>query len=490
MTAKKFPRFESLDFGFLDAHEEAREAPDLLINGYFDYRDAAYRVAQGEAWALIGPKGAGKSAALEHLSLLWDSQPEKFMNIWDLGGFPVSDVTTIKVGSAPGPTSTRAAWEFLLLLKVFESVARDQLAGMTPDALGLRRDLITAGLIEGDDLRTRFADWSTSTMKFSVGPFGFEGGVSDSEVTALQVTQLVRRALGGVKPTASQHVLAIDGLDSFFAQSEMQLESLGSLVDAAYEVNGFLRGLNVRASIVLSVRNDMFVLLPSTDSAKLGDRAVYLDWSDGGVSKGNELWELVSKKAKSSVTSTHEGLVLGDVRKAYLASNNFGIRKYTDIPSYLLSNTRLLPRDLVALMQALQTLHRGSGQVRQETVVTAVRRYAENYFVSEVSNGLSRILPGASAQKVAVFLQALSALDNRKFRAADLKEEFAGSITDFELRVLLEQMFKLGALGVISKSGGGWHTNFIYRRTAGGGFSYLAQYVLHDALAEAWNLNR
>lgn len=481
-----YPSLRDLDFGRLDAREESRVSPDLLLGGYYDFQQAAYRIASGNAWVVVGPKGAGKSAALEHLGLMWDANPEKFLQRWELGSFPVSDVTSIRVGSAPGPTSTRAAWEFLELLKIFESLMSDQGISHPAEVLNLKRDLVAAGLIEGPDLKTKFLDWSSSTVKFNVAGFGVEGQVAESGATALQVTELVRRAIRMIS-TESQHVLAIDGLDSFFAQSDKQLESLAALLDATSEVNAFLSDASLRATVVLAIRSDMFAQVPSTDSAKLGDHAVELDWSRGGVGDGNELWDLVSSKARASVPRSFAGQALGDVRRAYL-QNPIWIGGYDSIPRYFLSHTRLLPRDLIALMTELKALHGRSGPVPESTAKEAVRRYCETYFVREMTNGLSRVLPGESATKVAVFTEALSTLPNREFNAAALKAETEGVLDQGDLRALLRQLFTVGGLGVRTRSNGTMHTNFIYRRTAGGGFSFVADYVLHSSLVVAWNL--
>jgi hypothetical protein len=54
---------------------------------------------------------------------------------------------------------------------------------------------------------------------------------------------------------------------------------------------------------------------------------------------------------------------------------------------------------------------------------------------------------------------------------------------------LLNQLFLAGGLGVQSRSGGSTHTNFIFRKTSGGGFSFIADYVLHNAMVSALNLN-
>lgn len=486
MANAKYPPLGALDFGRLDAREEAKRAPELLLQGFFDFENAAYDVASGQAWVLIGPKGAGKSACLEHLRLAWEGNHDRFLSRWDLGSFPVADVTKIQVGSSLGPTSTQAAWEFLLLLRVFDSLMGDEGAAYPGEVTGFHKSLVAAGLIGGVDLRTKFFDWSKTTVKFNVLLLGVEGSTQVTEATPLQVVELLKRAISYIQ-TDSRHILSVDGLDSFFAQAQDQRESLGALLDASHEVNHFLIETQTRSSVVLAIRHDMFVALPSTDSAKLGDHAVELDWSRGGTSKGEDLWHLVNAKARASVPTSHVGLTLGDIRKAYLAQP-IGIGPHNDLPSYLLAQTRLIPRDLVALMTTLQKMHPGSGNVREQTAVDAAKRYSDTYFIREMRNNLSHVLPGNS-DKVAAFFDALSVLPSREFNAVSLRPELDGIVEKQELRALLNQLFLSGGLGVRSRSGGSVHTNFIFRKTSGGGFSFVADYVLHNALVSALNLN-
>lgn len=486
MTKLKFPPLRMLDFGMLDAAEEARERPDMLKTGYYDFRSAAYRVAQGEAWAIVGSKGAGKTATFSHLELLWESQPERFLLEWDLGSFPVADVTQLQIGGSPGPTNTRAAWEFLILLRVFASLMKDQGAHHPSGIVGLYKSLVAGGLIDGPDLRTRFVDWSRSTLKVSIMGSGVDAALQQNSVTPVQLSQLLRSALMQMR-SGSQHVLAIDGLDSFFAQTESQLESLGALLDAAYDLNGFFRSADLRVSIVLAIRHDMYVQVPSTDSAKLSDRAIELDWSRNGLGDGEELWDLLNTKVRASIPGSFVGLQLGDVRKAYLSSP-IGIGPFSYLPSYLMSHTRYLPRDLIALMNAVKERHPGSGQVSESTAREAVRNYSEGYFVREISNGLSRVLPGASAAKVSTFLDALSALPSREFSFELLEREVDGDISRADLRRLMKQLFLIGGVGTKPRAARSTHTNFYYRRVAGGGFSFHADYVLHNSLVVAWNV--
>jgi len=458
----------------------------MLTDGYFDFKDAAYRVAQGEAWAVVGSKGSGKTATFSHLDLLWAEHPERFLLQWNLGSFPVSDVTQLQIGGTPGPTNTRAAWEFLILLRIFASMMNDQGVYHPASIVGLHKALVAGGLVDGPDLRTRFVDWSKSTLKINILGSGIDASLQQSSVTALQLSQLLRAALMRMRST-SRHILAIDGLDSFFAQTEDQLESLGALLDATYDLNGFFREMDLRVSVVLAIRHDMYVQVPSTDSAKLGDRAVELDWSRNGAGDGEELWDLLNTKVRTSISENFDGLQLGDVRKAYL-STPIGIGPYSYMPSYIMSHTRYLPRDLVALMTCVKEVHAGSGQVSQAEIQHAVRIYSEGYFLREISNSLSRVLSGGSAFKVGTFLDALSSLTSREFKFENLASELDGELSNIEIRSLLKQLFLVGGLGTRTGAGQNRRTNFYFRRAAGGGFSRQSTYVLHNSLVVAWNL--
>lgn len=488
MTSKpNYPKLSDLDFGNIDARTEASSSPNLLVDGFYDFENAAYRIASGDGWVLIGPKGSGKSASFEHLALKWGSVPNRHLTRWELASFPVSDVTTLQVGSSPGPSSTRAAWEFLLLLRIFDSLINDQEAKVAGSEARLHRALIEAGLVGEPDLRAKLFDWSKTMTRFRV-PSANQGDAVDSvELTALQLIGDLHRAIGNVR-TPSRHILAIDGLDSFFVQTDAQHESLGALVDATYEINSFLAGISLSSTVVIAIRNDMFERIPSTDSAKLGDHAIELDWGRSGKGTGDELWDLVGRKAKTSVRESFTGSALGDMRKAYLA-NDIRIGRFTDIPTYFLRYTRLLPRDLIALLNELKKVHGGNHQVSENNARAAVRMYSETYFIREVTNGLSRTVADVSQDQVNIFMDSLRALSSRYFSIGDLMPEIDDQLSRSQVRALLKQLFLIDAIGVQQTKGASVHTNFVYRRSAGGGFSTSGSFLLHNCLVEAWNLN-
>lgn len=486
MPQSSLPFFRDLNFGLLDAHDEAHRFSEFFHASFYDFKQAATRIRQRDAWALVGPKGAGKTAVIEWLALEWAGNPLKFIDRWNLGDFPVADVTDIQVGGISGPSKVRAAWQFLLLLRVFESLMRDEGRQHDRDVTGLQKDLVRAGLIGGPDLRTRFGEWTTSTVHYQIGGLGGSSTYDEHGATPLQIVELLRTAIARID-TSSQHIIAMDGLDSFFEYSNEALESLAALVDGVAALNIWLTDQGLPITVVFAIRKDMFDRLPSTDSAKMSAHAINLDWSNKAAGESNQLWNLINEKARNSITNGHVGQKPKDLRKDYF-QNPIGIKKWHSIADYFTEHTRLLPRDMIALMQSVQEVHSGPGPVHESSAAAAVRLYAEGYFKTEVTNGLNRILPGASTHQVPELMSALSALESPAFTFGQLESELAGVLSAGELRALLRQLFDIGGIGVRSGAGPTHYTNFAYRRIAGGGFRLSATFRLHYALEEAWNI--
>lgn len=462
----------------MDAGQEAIDEPDLLLNGFYDYREAAYGIASGQIWVLLGPKGAGKSAVLEHLRLLWQGRHDRFFTLWDLRSFPVSDVTKIQTGQSAGASRSQAAWEFLLLLRVVDSLAADASLQAPASFASMHADLVRQGLLR-TDWKTKVIEWTkaTATFNLKVAALGVE--LANSSLSALEVSSLLKKILAEVH-TENQHLVAIDGLDSFFFEAEDEWASLAGLVHAIDATNKFLRSSSLRVSIAAGVRSDIFDVVPSAESNKLTPHSVHLDWSARGIGAGNDLWRLATAKAavgRPAVT---------DLVKQYLKAP-ISIGPYTEIAEFFLDNTRLLPRDIIALLGYLQIVHPGSSPVTQAEAKTAVTMYCEQYFQAEIFNNLAGILKTDGARKLAAFRDALRTLPTRKFTFDDVLSEVSDELEAWEIKALLRQLFEVGGIGIRNASGRVEYTDFVFRRVGGGSFTTRYGFLLHNALTRAWN---
>lgn len=455
-----------------------------MLHGYLDYRDAVYRISSGQAWFILGPKGAGKSAVFEHMRLKWDGYYDRFLTPWDLRGFPVANVTAIMTGQTSGPSRTQSSWEFLLLLRLIESLSRDQ--GLdAPDAFhSLVRELKRTGLLV-DDWKLGVTRWSASKVSFqmNLGPFGVN--IDNSQVGPLEIAAVLREALLGVS-TSSRHALCLDGLDTFFLETDDEWGSLAGLVHSIESVNRFLMAIKLPVSVVAAVRTEAFEALESTDSNKLKTHSVYLDWSPSGVGRDSSLWGLVD--AKVAVSKPEVGCFID----TYL-SRDFGFENFRSIPDYFLAQTRLLPRDLMALLSYLQEVHPGSSPVTEGEAVRAVAVYAEQYFVGEIKNNIAGILANSTGRqyKTREFFESLKRVELAEFTLREIEEDLEGVLTSAEIRLLLRQLFEVGAIGLRTRRGSVIErTDFVYRRSTSVAFHHKRSFVLHNALRTAWNKQR
>ena len=276
-------------------------------------------------------------------------------------------------------------------------------------------------------------------------------------------------------------MLALDGLDTFFFVGGAGWESLSGLVDALAAVNRFLVNCQSSASVVMTLRSDHFDSINSQNSNKLKDRTVFLDWAGGGIGAQNSLWQIATRKAAVGRPE------ITDIVKQYL-SEPVTRPEFHTVAEYLLTYTRLLPRDIVALLRHLQQCHPGSKPVTSDAAKAAAREYSEQYFVGEVMNNLAGVLPPEDAHKIPEFRDALRSAPTRFFDIGYLREELAGILDTAEIRSLLKRMFETGAIGISNPTSSGQrYTDFVFRRVSGASFTPRYEFQLHDALTRAWN---
>ncbi len=468
------PPFHTLHFGQIDANQEAIDEPSLLTDGYFDYRDAAYGVKSLRTWALLGPKGSGKSAVLKHIELSWANRYDRFFTYWSLSSFPVNDVTRIETGQSAGGSRAQSVWEFLLILRLVQSLNEDQSVS-APGSFGeMSQALKRGGYLPGDWLSS-VVKWTSSKLKFDAKVVGAEANFDSASITPLEVTSYLKQQISFVR-TENKHVLALDGLDSFFFESNDEWNSLAGLVQAVYALNTEFRSMDLPIAVVVAVRSDIFDVLPGAEVNKLTPYATYLDWHANGIGSRNNLWNLLT--AKASVARPE----VRNIVTQYLGTP-IAIGPHSEIPEFLLDNTRLIPRDAVALMGYLQRCYKGNKSVTELSVKRAVQLYAEEYFVGEIFDNLAGVLPSRRARELASFKDALRTVPSRIFTVNDLQVELEGELEPFEVKRLLKQMFETGGIGIHNRG----YTDFMFRKVSGAGFTTRYEFMLHDALTRAWN---
>jgi hypothetical protein len=272
--------FAGIQFGFASAETEGAEAPDLLLNGFFDDAGLSDAALVGMPFLFLGYKGSGKTALAEHARLLAEDRPELFVTTTSLDRFSYGDFKTVAGGSADQQVRYPIAWGWLLLVGLVQSLETDE--GARPRApseyRGVVQQLRELGLMPDGDLAQLVTTSSKQSFKASVPKFleyTREQVASGQDLQLYQLVNALKRAVLAF-PTRCRHVLFIDGLDSIVPQKDLQFQSLAALVQEAWELNQLFRRESRPFKFVVLCRTDIFDRLPGrtpTSCARTHPRA-------------------------------------------------------------------------------------------------------------------------------------------------------------------------------------------------------------------------
>ena len=482
------PKFEHFVFGEIDAAEEARRFPNLLLDGFCDHRNAASEIEASDAFLLLGVKGAGKSAVLEHLRLKYESRDDINFDYWDLSNFPIADVRNVKTGQQAGLGRTQSSWELLLLLRLVARLKGDGSSSNGSASFGtMWRDLNRAGLVSSDDWKTQVVEWSKATAKLSVpfaGDLGLEFG--RQSIPLFQLAEAIKKVLQQTS-VVKRHIIALDGLDLLYFESENKRQSISGLIQAVRALNLWsLDPGRIPVSIVCCLRSDMFNTLGSSETSKYSGKSVTLDWARNWR-QSDEVWRLLEQKLSVSHPQV-------DLRRDYFSDPVATRESLRAADVFILEHTRLFPRDVVAAMKFIQRAVRASrkevlpGKLPGHIVKDGIELYCNEYFESELTSNLAGTLSeeNQSYSKTDLFVDFLKNMKARRFTFDDATAGLAPHLSELEVKALLKQSFETSFIGKRDPRSG--QVTFAYRRPGGTGFSLDQDFIPHNALVRAWTL--
>lgn len=489
MTSQSIPRFENLYFGAADAQTEYGRNPEAFLRSYADMNSCIEKVKDDRIFLVLGPKGTGKTALACFLS---DPQKRRddlnLVKIHDASTLPISEVSKLKTGDEKGIARSIVAWKFILLCSIVEVILEDQgsLLNSDPHAYDLLNELKERGFLTPDSAQAILTATKTThkfTLKFWERSSEKTKRVHINAVVS-QLEQWVRREHG-----PATHISFMDGLDSLYLNDSKYIESLSSLVTAAWQINKGLMEERSSSRIVLLLRSDIYTRLSLPDGGKMrADWAVDLDWRilSGNISD-SPLFDLVNRKAVSKIAVNE----LSVIDQYFPGHVEFGPRRPTD--HYLMELTRQTPRDILQLFDAIKEagiqngILRHRNKVDEKTIRQGVVKYANNYFVDSVRNELVGYEEDSGGGSRAV--DALRKIGRRYFNRDDyIKAMSADSIEDIDV-VVDRNLRRLFSCGVIANvvAGKDDYIQFGYRRDDSE-CDLDTSFVLHSALLHAWNI--
>lgn len=476
--------FRDIAFGYTSAEAERSNDPGLLVDGYIDFKSASEQAISGSRFLFLGYKGAGKSTIGEHLQLKLQDRFDCFVKPIALSDFPFTPFSKIIRGDAEPEHKYPAAWSWILLIHVLESLASDE--SLSHPRMAEFQDAINAfrkmGLSPSGSPAAIVRTTAKNSFKLSLpGALAqYEWSGSDTR-PASEIPDFVEslKTLICDARTASSHYLVLDGLDDILTSREVQFKSLSALVFEVDRLNKMFRDNNINVKIILLCRTDMYEKIPGANKNKTRhDYAIELDWYHDSNDPGNSLLvNLAHRRASRSLSRDC------DIFNEFFVSQIKG----KPIEKFLLDMTRHTPRDFLQLLTSIQQFNDGS-RMRDAHINSGMREYSIKYFLPEIRDELSGY---AQPEEINQMVSALARLRKRDFSFQELvmaSADLAKPLSKDRVFDLSCLMFECSAFGHIeNRSGGTTHYTFKFRNRQSS-FNEMDKIMVHRGLWKALNV--
>ncbi|WPR66267.1 hypothetical protein SLW73_08145 [Glutamicibacter protophormiae] len=436
--------FEKIQFGYASAEAERANAPELLLQGYYDNHGVVQEARNGNRFVFLGYKGSGKSAIGQKLVVDSETDPELFVTPLQLKDFPFNAFGRVGVSTDEPETRYPTSWAWLIHLRLLSSFKQDQ--GAICD-LNFRKavdSLIKNGILPDEELRTLVTKSSKNSFKAQIPKIleaTRETSTNESGLGFLQLVNHLREICRNFR-SQSRHILVIDGLDDVLTQREIQYKSLAALLQEAVRINEDLVTCDVPAKVIVLCRTDIFELFPDGNKNKIRqDSALSLDWyHDTRNPEDSALVHLADLRIQVATGDPKARLV------DYLPKSIDG----EGIIHLLLSLTRHTPRDFLQLLESIRAFAIPGNTLSVNQILSGMRRYSIEYFLPEIKDELVGVLTPA---EIEASFSLFSAMRSRDFKYSKLRE-FANEsgheiLTTLPIDKVLQVLYDRSAIGTV-----------------------------------------
>lgn len=384
--------FSKINFRYTDAAEEKQYAPELIENAYVDIGNILEEIALPEKFLVIGQKGAGKSALSSKLQLMSQNKWNAFVASDDLEQFEFN--LLLKTGGEKNVSigGSTTAWQLLLFIKMISLLLNDQSFSINnKNIFTFSESMRKHGLMASESLVNIIRQTSRKGAFFKFKTIFTESGIraENGNETRIKdpaaIIDSIKAAFLDVTQTESSFSLVLDGLDYPIKSGRLNITYLWDLISAARLVNAFMNEKNIKAKVVILIRDDVIHIVPDPNLAKrINDNGARLNWYDNTRSVfETSLMKVIENRAR-------------------LAGYNMGIKELwrtwfpnkidgRDSTSFILDNTRYLPRDLISFFRCLQHINNNPPFDRKD-VLAALGNYS-TWFLTELSDALVGFIP-------------------------------------------------------------------------------------------------
>lgn len=432
-------KLKDIEFGKARAELEGARYPELLKNGYLDYRGIYEKLESGEKFLVLGHKGCGKSAIGEKLRL---EATKKSVSTIHLEDFPFKSFGKIFSGDSEVEAKYPASWSWLLLLMIVDNLRNDPGAR---DAVNIDynksiKQLGDFGFLPTNDIKKLIIQSSKTSFKAQIPKileYAKETSVAGaaSDLQFLTLVEYMKKLVIDYS-TEGGLILVIDGLDDILTKREIQYQALSALIFEVDRLNLFFFKNKKNIHVVVLCRTELYERLPGPNKNKLRqDSAFELNWyHDPNQPYDSSLVKLINLRAK---LSTGQEI---DVFSEFLCPTIDG----KETIHYLLDMTRHTPRDLINLMNNLKDFY-DDGRMDKKQIFSALRQYSIDYFEPEIRDEMVGYAETSDYQK---FCSLVGLIRQREFTFNALSSRASEEgLSGAALERVLNALYDCSAIG-------------------------------------------
>lgn len=475
-----------LYFGKAAAESEAPVNPDRFHRTYYDRWNISQLIQDQEKFLILGPKGAGKSAAAYYVEIDWKKRftsESVFFSLVDFDELnrtqsPLPSIDK-KLVSDQVSTLTDSAWKLFIGVKILDSLISDNACALGRDSQVLQfvSDLRRAGLASDDYPQVlRRVRERKGGVKFPYASYDITSRESEL-VSPGQLGDAIIEMIANTE-TPNRHLLAIDGLDKAIGDNDAYWRTLAALIRVGERVrHKLITSGNRNVYLVVMCRSDVFRRVDFADAPKIAaDSGIYMDW---GAELQNPrdvlLWDYLARKAEVDREQLFQALP---------QSVRVGSGRPISAPKYILEFTRYTPRDMSELFKNIQAHADTYRPLTGPQLRTSADKFAQNHLLHEIKSESVGLIPTRATARLE---QTLSLLPSRIFNKDEMDQAISESEIGEEVSSaqLGEYLFLQGAIGNYRQKRG--YVQFYHRRNTAT-FDRGGPWVLHTGLAYALNI--
>ena len=480
------PRFSDINFRYTDAEEEKLYSPELIEKAYVDADQIIEKIDWPNIFLIIGPKGSGKTALSSKLSLMESSNWDLFVETDILEQFEYQLLK--KTGGQKGVSIGGAltAWQLILFLRIMQLFLKDEKFKDKNEIINkFSTSLRNYGLTESSSLINIIQYTSRrgvfSKIKSIISELNGER-IEEEKYTIKDPSALlgaIKEIFSQINPADSKYYLFLDGLDYILREGRNNAIYIADLINAVRELNIFFVKINIKAKIIILIRNEVLKIIPDPNLTKrINDNGIFLRWYDNTRDPlKTELLRIIEKRANLAGYSKSIHDLWNEWFPQYI-HNSLSYR-------FILNNTRYLPRDIISFFRELQKI-RKDPPFKENDILAALNNYSD-WFLSELKDAVVGLFAEQLRNKLPSILFDLG----KNFQFIELEKAIKKHCPSDENSVakIAEELFNTAWIGNVWKDSrsGTYRYNWIFRKY-NASFKRNKSIIVHPGLYKSLNL--